>query len=86
MVRTTTNVMFVPCLVQYSYVAAFFNKQMNSQWMKLNQDMLLIVLKVIETIELTTNDDIRLMINSLNYLHLLTDCSSWKALQRNLSE
>jgi hypothetical protein len=53
--------------------------------MKLNQDLLLVVLKVLETTELTTTDDIKLIISSLNYLYLITDCQSWKALQKNLS-
>ncbi len=66
-------------------MAAFFNKDVNAQWMKLNQDLLVIVLKVLETTEMTTNDDIKLVISSLNYLYLMTDCQSWKALQKNLS-
>lgn len=53
--------------------------------MKLNQDLLLVVLKVLETTELTTTDDIKLIISSLNYLYLIMDCQSWKALQKNLS-
>lgn len=54
--------------------------------MKLNQDLFIIVLKVLETAELTTTDDIKLIISSLNYLYLITDCQSWKALQKNMSK
>jgi hypothetical protein len=54
--------------------------------MKLNQDLLVIVLKVLETTELTTTEEIKLIISALNYLHLMTDYQSWKALQKNISE
>jgi hypothetical protein len=54
--------------------------------MKLNQDLLILVLKVLETTELITTDDIKLIISSLNYLYLMTDCQSWKALQKNMSK
>ncbi|CAF4505227.1 unnamed protein product, partial [Rotaria sp. Silwood2] len=70
----------------YSHLAAFFNKEVNAQWMKLNQDFMIVMLKVLETTEPTTNDDIKLIINSLNYLYLITDCQSWKALQKNMNE
>jgi hypothetical protein len=53
--------------------------------MKLNQDLLVVVLKVLETTDLTTSVDIQLMISCLNYLYLITDCQSWKALQKNMS-
>jgi hypothetical protein len=53
--------------------------------MKLNQDLLIIALKILETTELTTSMDIRLFMSSLNYLYLITDCQSWKALQKNMS-
>ncbi|CAF0758767.1 unnamed protein product [Rotaria sp. Silwood1] len=71
--------------IKYSHLAAFFNKEVNAQWMKFNQDFMIVILKVIETTELTTNDDIKLIISSLNYLYLITDCQSWKALQKNMS-
>ncbi len=54
---------------------------MNGQWMKLNQDLLVVTLKVLETTELVTAVDIKLIISSVNYLYLMTDCPSWKALQ-----
>ena len=66
-------------------MAAFFNKEVNAQWMKFNQDFLIITLKLLETTELTTNNDIKLVNSSLNYLYLITDCQSWKALQKNMS-
>ncbi|CAF2321298.1 unnamed protein product [Rotaria sp. Silwood2] len=72
--------------IKYSHLAAFFNKEVNAQWMKLNQDFMIVMLKVLETTEPTTNDDIKLIINSLNYLYLITDCQSWKALQKNMNE
>ncbi|CAF3350965.1 unnamed protein product [Rotaria sp. Silwood1] len=72
--------------IKYSHLAAFFNKEVNAQWMKFNQDFMIVILKVIETTELTTNDDIKLIISSLNYLYLITDCQSWKALQKNMNE
>jgi len=53
--------------------------------MKLNQDLLILVVKVLETNELTTADDVKLIISSVNYLYLITDCQSWKALQKNMS-
>jgi hypothetical protein len=58
---------------------------MNGQWMKLNQDLLVVTLKVLETTELVTAVDIKLIISSVNYLYLMTDCPSWKALQKNMS-
>lgn len=66
-------------------MAAFFNKEVNALWMKLNQDFMILILKILETTELTTNEDIRLTLSSLNYLYLITDCQSWKALQKNMS-
>ena len=54
--------------------------------MKLNQDLLVVVLKVLETTELTTTEEIKLIISALNYLHLMTDYQSWKALQKNISK
>ncbi len=59
---------------------------MNGQWMKLNQDLLVVTLKVLETTELVTAVDIKLIISSVNYLYLMTDCPSWKALQKNMSK
>lgn len=53
--------------------------------MKLNQEFLVIVLRVLETTELTTTDDIKFVTNGLTYLHLITDYQSWKAVQKNLS-
>lgn len=53
--------------------------------MKLNQELLVIVLRVLETTELSTTDDIKFVTNGLNYLYLMTDCQSWKAVQKNLS-
>jgi hypothetical protein len=53
--------------------------------MKLNQDLLVLILKILETTEMTTTDDIKLVLSSLNYLYLITDCQSWKALQKNMS-
>ena len=44
-----------------------------------------LILKTLETTELNTTVDIKLVINSINSLFLLTDCQSWKALQKNLS-
>lgn len=54
--------------------------------MKLNQDLMIIVLKTLETIELTTTVDIKFLMSSLNYLFLITDCQSWKALNKNMSK
>lgn len=71
--------------IQYNHLAAFFNRDVNAQWMKFNQELLVVVLKVLETTETTANDDIRLILSALNYLHLITDCQSWKALQKNMS-
>ncbi|CAF2071444.1 unnamed protein product [Rotaria magnacalcarata] len=62
--------------IKYSHLAGFFNRDLNAQWMKLNQDLLIIILKVLETTELTTNDDIKIIIGSLNYLYLITDCQN----------
>jgi hypothetical protein len=53
--------------------------------MKLNQDLLVLALKILETTDLTTAVDIQLIISSLNYLYLITECQSWKALQKNMS-
>ena len=54
--------------------------------MKRNQDLVVVVMKVLETTELTTTDGIKLIISALNYLHLMTDYQSWKALQKHISE
>ena len=53
--------------------------------MKFNQDLLIIALKILETTELSKTDDIKLFLSSLNYLYLMTECQSWKALQKNMS-
>ena len=53
--------------------------------MKLNQDLLIVALKALETTELTTAVNIQLVLSSLNYIYLITDCQSWKALQKNIS-
>jgi hypothetical protein len=53
--------------------------------MKLNQDLLVLALKILETTDLTIAVDIQLMMSSLNYLYLITDCQNCKALQKNMS-
>ncbi|CAF3697204.1 unnamed protein product [Adineta steineri] len=72
--------------IKYSYLAAFFNKEINSQWMKFNQDLLIIVLKILETTDLTTAIDIQLIMSCINYVYLMTDCQNWKAVQNNSNE
>ncbi|UJR25011.1 hypothetical protein I4U23_006372 [Adineta vaga] len=72
--------------IKFSHMAALFDKEINGQWMKLNQDLLIIALKMLETIELTTTVDIKLFMNSLNYIYLITDHQNWKALQKNMNE
>lgn len=54
--------------------------------MKLNQELLINALRVLETTELTTADDIKLVVTGVNYLHLITECQTWKALQKNISK
>ncbi|CAF1207544.1 unnamed protein product, partial [Adineta ricciae] len=70
----------------YNHIATLFNKEMNGQWMKFNQDLLVIALKILETTELITTVDIKLFMTSLNFIYLMTDCQSWRALQKNMNE
>jgi hypothetical protein len=53
--------------------------------MKLNQDLMVITLKVLEATELTTTEDIKLVLAGVHYLYLITDGQSWKALGKNPS-
>ncbi|CAF0839771.1 unnamed protein product, partial [Didymodactylos carnosus] len=78
--------------IKYSYLAAFFNKDLNSRWMSLNHEYSLLALKILETNEvllllfLLTSQDIQLSMNALQFLVVMTDYECWKSIQKNISD
>ena len=79
-------VVFYPSTIGALKGQPFFNEDVNAAWMKLNQGHLVVVLKGLEATELTTTEEIKLIISALNYSHLMTDHQTWKALQKNISK